>query len=78
MTSDDHWAGPGYPLGYARKGRKCDGCQEIIEDLTYRIYPTNCRECLERAIHENPGRFSKSKYSVVKTMNLSVSWTTAQ
>ena len=67
VTSDDHWAGPGHPLGFARKGRKCDGCQcqEIIEDLTYRIYPTYCRECLEIAIHENPWRFSKSKYSVV-------------
>ena len=67
VTSDDHWAGPGHPLGFARKGRKCDGCQcqEIIEDLTYRIYPTYCRECLEIAIHENPWRFRKSKYSVV-------------
>ena len=67
VTSDDHWAGPGHPLGFARKGRKCDGCQcqEIIEDVTYRIYPTYCRECLEIATHENPGRFRKSKYSVV-------------
>ena len=46
VTSDDHWAGLGHPLGYARKGRKCDGCQEIIEDLTYRLYPTYCRKCL--------------------------------
>ena len=46
VTSDDHCAGRGHPLGYARKGRKCDGCQEIIEDLTYRLYPTYCRKCL--------------------------------
>ena len=67
MTSDDHWAGLGHPLGYARKGRKCDGCQEIIDDQIIHIvlYPTYCSECLESAIHENPGRFSKSKYSVV-------------
>ena len=67
VTSDDHWAGPGHPLGFARKCRKCDGCQcqEIIEDLTYRIYPTYCRECLLIAIHENPWRFRKSKYSAV-------------
>ena len=46
VTSDDHWAGPGHPLGFARKGRKCDGCQEIIEDPTYRLYLTYCRKCL--------------------------------
>ena len=46
VTSNDHWAGLGHPLGYARKGRKCDGCQEIIGELTYRLYPTYCRKCL--------------------------------
>ena len=48
-TSDDHWAGPGLPLGYARKGRICDhtDCQEIIDDHTYRLYPTYCSKCLE-------------------------------
>merc|ERR1712107_31708 len=49
VTTDDHWAGPGLPLGYARKGRICDhtDCQEIIDDHTYRLYPTFCRKCLE-------------------------------
>ena len=48
-TSLDHWAGPGLPLGYARKGRICDHteCQEIIDDHTYRLYPTYCSKCLE-------------------------------
>ena len=23
VTSDDHWAGPGFPIGHARKGRRC-------------------------------------------------------
>ena len=47
VTSDDHWAGPGFPIGHARQGRRCKAnlCQEIIEDHTYRIYPTYCDEC---------------------------------
>ena len=42
MTTEDHWAGPGLPLGYAQKGRICDhtDCQEIINDHKYRLYPT--------------------------------------
>ena len=49
MTTEDHWAGPGLPLGYAQKGRICDhtDCQEIINDHTYRLYPTYCSKCLE-------------------------------
>ena len=42
VTTDDHWAGPGLPLGYARNDRICDhtDCYEIIDDHTYRLYPT--------------------------------------
>ena len=49
MTTEDHWAGPGLPLGYAQKGRLCDhtDCQEIINDHKYRLYPTYCSKCLE-------------------------------
>ena len=54
VTSEDHWAGPGLPLGYAKKGRRCEATicqgskvQGIIDDLTYRIYPTYCSKCLE-------------------------------
>ena len=69
VTSEDHWRpGPLSRPGYARKGRKCDHtrCQEIIDDHTYRIWPTYCSECLEVWIHENPEKFSTfTKYSVV-------------
>ena len=65
-TSYDHWAGPGLPLGYARKGRICDhtDCQEIIDDHTYRLYPTYCSKCLEvwKKVQE---RFRFSKYAFV-------------
>ena len=49
VTTDDHWAGPGIPIGYAQKDRICDhtGCYEIIYDHTYRLFPTYCRKCLE-------------------------------
>ena len=49
VTTDDHWAGPGLSLGYARKGRICDhiDCLKIIDDHTYRLYPTYCSKCLE-------------------------------
>ena len=49
VTSNDHWAGPGFPIGQARKGRRCEAtlCQGIIDDHTYRIYPTYCSKCLE-------------------------------
>ena len=54
VTSEDHWAGPGLPLGYAKKGRRCEATicqgskvQGIIDDHTYRIYPTYCSKCLE-------------------------------
>ena len=65
-TGDDHWAGPGLPLGYARKGRICDhtDCQEIIDDHTYRLYPTYCSKCLEVWIKVQE-RFSFSEYSHV-------------
>ena len=65
-TSLDHWAGPGLPLGYARKGRICDHteCQEIIDDHTYRLYPTYCSKCLEVWTKVNE-RFRFSKYSHV-------------
>ena len=76
VRSDDHWRpGPLSSPRYARKGRKCDHtrCQEIIDDHTYRIWPTYCSECLEVWIHENPEKFSTfTKYFVVYTMNLSV------
>ena len=69
VTSDDHWRpGPLARPGYARKSRKCDHtrCQEIIDDHTYRLYPTYCSECLEVWIHENPEKFSTfTNYSVV-------------
>ena len=41
VTTDDHWAGPGLPLGYAQIDRICDhtGCYEIINDHTYRYSP---------------------------------------
>jgi len=47
VTSDDHWAGPGFPIGHARKGRRCKAtlCQGIIDDHTYRIYPSYCDDC---------------------------------
>ena len=49
VTTDDHWAGPGIPIGYAQKDRICDHtkCYEIIYDHTYRLFPTYCRKCLE-------------------------------
>lgn len=49
VTSDDHWAGPGLPLGRAQKGRSCEAtlCQRTIDDHTYRIYPKYRGECLE-------------------------------
>ena len=49
VTTDDHWAGPGLPLGYAQIDRICDhtGCYEIINDHTYRLFPTYCSKCLE-------------------------------
>ena len=68
VTSDDHWAGPGLPLGYALKGRRCDHthCQEIIDDHTNRLYPTYCSDCLEVWLHEYSETFSTStKYPVV-------------
>ena len=55
VTSDDHWRpGPLSCPGYAQKGRKCDHtrCQGVIDDHTYRPWPTYCRECLEEWIHE--------------------------
>ena len=50
VTSNDHWAGPGFPIGQARKGRRCEAtlCQGIIDDHTYRIYPTYCDDCWYR------------------------------
>ena len=50
VTSDDPWAGPGFPIGHARKGRRCEAtlCQGIIDDHTYRIYPTYCDDCSYR------------------------------
>ena len=66
VTRADHWAGPGLPLGYARKGRICDHteCQQIIDDHTYRLYPTYCSKCLEVWTKVNE-RFRFSKYSHV-------------
>ena len=66
VTTDDHWAGPGLPLGYARKGRICDhtDCLKIIDDHTYRLYPTYCSKCLEVWIKVQE-RFRFSEYSHV-------------
>ena len=55
VRSDDHWRpGPLSSPGYAQKSRKCDHtrCQGVIDDHTYRPWPTYCRECLEEWIHE--------------------------
>ena len=56
MTSDDHWAGPGFPIGQARKGGRCEAtlCQGIIDDHTYRIYPTYCDDCSYREWADTP------------------------
>ena len=56
VTSNDHWAGPGFPIGQARKGRRCEAtlCQGIIDDHTYRIYPTYCDDCSYREWADTP------------------------
>ena len=66
VTTDDHWLGPGLPLGHARKGRICDhtDCLKIIDDHTYRLYPTYCSKCLEVWIKVQE-RFRLSEYSHV-------------
>ena len=46
VTGDAHWAGPGHPLGKPQIGSRCGHCKlYIVNDDTYRLYPTSCREC---------------------------------
>ena len=35
VTGDDHWVGPGHPLGKSLIVSECDQCQQIIDNDTY-------------------------------------------
>ena len=52
-TDDAHWAGPGHPLGKPQSGSRCDHCHQIVNDDTYRLYPTSCRECWRITLQQN-------------------------
>ena len=53
VTGDAHWAGPGHPLGKPQIGSRCDHCHQIVNDDTYRLYPTSCRECWRMTLQQN-------------------------
>ena len=52
-TGNAHWAGPGHPLGKPQSGSRCDHCHQIVNDDTYRPYPTSCRECWRITLQQN-------------------------
>ena len=53
VTGDAHWAGPGHPLGKPEIGSRCEHCHQMVKDDTYRLYPTNCRECWRITLQQN-------------------------
>ena len=54
VTGDDHWAGPGHPVGKPQIGSRCGHCKlYIVNDDTYRLYPTSCRECWRIKLQQN-------------------------
>ena len=59
VTGDDHWAGPGHPVGKPQIGSRCEHCHQSVNDDTYRLYPTSCRECWRITLQQNTlGSFS--------------------
>ena len=56
VTGDTHWAGPGHPLGKPQIGSRCDHCHQMVNDDTYRLYPTRCRECWRITLQQNTHR----------------------
>ena len=53
VTGDDHWAGPGHPVGKPQIGSRCEHCHQSVNDDTYRLYPTSCRECWRITLQHN-------------------------